>query len=85
MTASRYRRLFRSTVTCRLLRLRCDCVSCLTLVTMRAQQVVKLGAPYELRDVDVPKPGTNQLLLKTKCAGLCHTESVACAGPRHTV
>lgn len=43
---------------------------------MRAQQVVTLGAPYELRDVDVPKPGPGELLLKTQAAGLCHTDGM---------
>ena len=48
---------------------------------MRAQQVVELGKPYELRDVEVPKPGEGELLLRSKASGLCHTDGmVRCDG-----
>ncbi|KAK3075238.1 hypothetical protein LTR53_001602 [Teratosphaeriaceae sp. CCFEE 6253] len=42
--------------------------------TMRALQLLKYKSPLEVREVPVPTPGDNDLLLKMGAAGWCHTD-----------
>ncbi|KAF2652209.1 alcohol dehydrogenase GroES-like domain-containing protein [Lophiostoma macrostomum CBS 122681] len=42
--------------------------------TMRACQLVGFHQKYEIRDIPVPIPGPNDLLIKTGAAGFCHTD-----------
>ncbi|KAI1740607.1 GroES-like protein [Xylaria scruposa] len=47
---------------------------------MRALQVTKFNAPYELRSIPVPKPGPHDLLVKVAVASYCHTDGMVAAG-----
>ncbi|KAI1328548.1 GroES-like protein [Xylariaceae sp. FL0255] len=47
---------------------------------MRALQVVKFNAPYELRTIPVPKPGPHDLLVKVAVASYCHTDAMVARG-----
>ena len=47
---------------------------------MKAAVVTKLGEPLEILDVDVPKPGPDQVLVKIEASGLCHTDIHAAHG-----
>jgi len=49
--------------------------SYLTLImsTMRAARVTEFKKPYEIEEIEIPKPKANQLLVKTGAAGFCHT------------
>lgn len=42
--------------------------------TMKAAQVVKHGAPLQMKDVPVPTPGDGEVLIKVECTGVCHTD-----------
>jgi propanol-preferring alcohol dehydrogenase len=48
---------------------------------MRAAVVPSLGAPLEIRDVEVPAPGEGRILVKIEASGLCHTDIRAGTGP----
>ena len=39
--------------------------------------IAKYKAKYEIRDIPVPTPGENDLLVKVGAAGFCHTELVS--------
>ncbi len=41
--------------------------------TMRAARVTEFKKPYEIEEIEIPKPKANQLLVKTGAAGFCHT------------
>ena len=47
---------------------------------MRAAVVPELGAPLEIRQVDVPEPGPGQVVVKIEASGLCHTDIHAARG-----
>ncbi|KAI1819178.1 GroES-like protein [Xylaria intraflava] len=47
---------------------------------MRALQITKLNAPYEIRTIPVPKPGPHDLLVKVAVASYCHTDAMIVAG-----
>lgn len=42
--------------------------------TMKAAMVVKHGAPLEMKEVPVPKPGDGEVLIQIECSGVCHTD-----------
>ena len=42
--------------------------------TMTAYQLVEWGAPPEFREVDVPTPGPDEVLIKVAGVGLCHSD-----------
>lgn len=44
---------------------------------MKAIQIKEFNAPYELSEVDVPKPKSYQILVKIKAGGFCHTDCMA--------
>jgi len=41
---------------------------------MKALQYTTIGAPPEIREIDIPKPGPGQLLLKVTASGVCHSD-----------
>jgi alcohol dehydrogenase, propanol-preferring len=47
---------------------------------MKAAVVPQLGAPLEIRDVEVPEPGPGQVLVRIEACGLCHTDIHAARG-----
>jgi propanol-preferring alcohol dehydrogenase len=47
---------------------------------MKAAVVPALGSPLEIREVPVPEPGTDQVLVRIESAGLCHTDIHAARG-----
>ena len=48
--------------------------------TMRAARVEELGKPLVIRDLEIPKPGAGQVLIKTEACGVCHTDLHAMKG-----
>jgi Zn-dependent alcohol dehydrogenase len=42
--------------------------------TMTAYQLVEWGAPPEFRDVEVPTPAADEVLIKVAGVGLCHSD-----------
>jgi propanol-preferring alcohol dehydrogenase len=52
---------------------------------MRAVQLVRWQAPPELREVDVPKPGAGEVLVKIAAAGLCHSDLHVMGWPEGTL
>ena len=47
---------------------------------MREAVVTKLGAPLEIREVPVPKPGTGRVRVRLEASGICHTDIHAAHG-----
>jgi propanol-preferring alcohol dehydrogenase len=47
---------------------------------MKAAVVPQLGAPLEIREVEVPEPGPGQVLVRIEACGLCHTDIHAARG-----
>lgn len=48
--------------------------------TMKAAVVTKLGRPLEIREVDVPRIGPGQVLVRVRASGVCHTDLHAAEG-----
>jgi len=48
--------------------------------TMKAVQVSKAGAPFELVDRDIPEPGPGQIRIKVEACGVCHSDAMVKAG-----
>lgn len=47
---------------------------------MKAVQLTQVGRPLELREIPVPKPGPDDVLVKIKAAGICHSDGHYRAG-----
>ncbi len=47
---------------------------------MKAVRLVKIGQPLELHDIPVPEVGTQDVLVKVKAAGICHSDAHYRAG-----
>ncbi|QEA40665.1 alcohol dehydrogenase AdhP [Pistricoccus aurantiacus] len=47
---------------------------------MKAAVVTSFGQPLEIREVDVPRPGKGEVLVKIAAAGVCHTDLHAAHG-----
>jgi propanol-preferring alcohol dehydrogenase len=47
---------------------------------MQAAFVEAFGKPLVLKEVDIPTPGTGQVLVKTEACGVCHTDLHAANG-----
>jgi alcohol dehydrogenase/propanol-preferring alcohol dehydrogenase len=43
---------------------------------MRAAQVPRPGAPFEIVERDIPQPGPGAVLIKVQACGVCHSDSV---------
>ena len=41
---------------------------------MKAYQVVENGKPLEERELDMPTPSGNEVVLKTVACGVCHSD-----------
>jgi propanol-preferring alcohol dehydrogenase len=48
--------------------------------TMQAAQVAQFGQPLVFKDLPVPTPGPNEILVKTEACGVCHTDLHAANG-----
>src|SRR5688572_14602464 len=48
--------------------------------TMRAMQVSKPNAPFELVEREVPTPGPRQVRVKVEACGVCHTDVLVKSG-----
>jgi alcohol dehydrogenase, propanol-preferring len=48
--------------------------------TMHAAIVEQFGKPLIFRELDIPTPGTGQILVKTEACGVCHTDLHAATG-----
>lgn len=48
--------------------------------TMKAAVVTQLGNPLEIREVDIPKIGPGQVLVRVRASGVCHTDLHAAEG-----
>ncbi len=48
---------------------------------MRAAIVPAIGERWELRDIEVPKPGPDEVLIKIAASGLCYTDVHFTNGP----
>jgi D-arabinose 1-dehydrogenase-like Zn-dependent alcohol dehydrogenase len=44
--------------------------------TMKAVQVSKAGAPFELVEREVPEPGPGQIRIKVEACGVCHSDAM---------
>ncbi|TFB11338.1 alcohol dehydrogenase [Candidatus Marinimicrobia bacterium MT.SAG.3] len=42
---------------------------------MKSIQLINLGQPLELREVDIPEIGSRDLLVAVKAAGICHSDA----------
>ena len=47
------------------------------MATMRAIEVRKPGAPFELVERERPKPGYGEVLVGVQACGVCHSDSIA--------
>ena len=47
---------------------------------MQAAQVEQFGQPLVLKEIDLPTPGADQILVKTEACGVCHTDLHAASG-----
>lgn len=43
--------------------------------TMRAIQIVEIGGPLEEREIPVPRVGEQDVLVRVKAAGICHSDA----------
>jgi D-arabinose 1-dehydrogenase-like Zn-dependent alcohol dehydrogenase len=46
------------------------------MAKMRAVQVPKPGAPFELVEREIPEPGSGQVRIKVEACGVCHSDAV---------
>ena len=44
---------------------------------MKAVQVTKAGAPFEVVERDLPEPGDRQVRIKVEACGICHSDALA--------
>lgn len=42
--------------------------------TMKAVQLIRIGAPLKMREIPVPDPGPYEVLVRVKAAGICHSD-----------
>src|SRR5436190_7564964 len=47
---------------------------------MKAVQLIKPGRPLELREIPIPEPGSHDVLVRVKAAGICHSDAHYRAG-----
>src|ERR1700676_758118 len=44
------------------------------IAPMKAAQVPKPGADFEIVEREIPKPGTGEVLIKVQACGVCHSD-----------
>lgn len=47
---------------------------------MKAIRLIKIGSPLELQEIEIPKLGRHDVLLRIKAAGICHSDAHYRAG-----
>jgi D-arabinose 1-dehydrogenase-like Zn-dependent alcohol dehydrogenase len=50
------------------------------MAKMKAVQVQKAKGPLELVELDIPEPGPDQVRIKVKACGICHSDSITKEG-----
>ena len=50
------------------------------IAPMKAAQVPKPGADFEIVEREIPKPGAGQVLIKVQACGVCHSDSLTKEG-----
>jgi len=45
------------------------------MAKMRAVQVTRAGAPFEVVELDIPEPGRGQVRVKVEACGICHSDA----------
>lgn len=50
---------------------------------MKSIQLINVGQPLELREVDIPEIGSRDLLVAVKAAGICHSDAHYRSGTTH--
>jgi D-arabinose 1-dehydrogenase-like Zn-dependent alcohol dehydrogenase len=45
------------------------------MAKMKAAQIAKPGADFEIVERDIPKPGSRQVLIRVQACGICHSDS----------
>jgi D-arabinose 1-dehydrogenase-like Zn-dependent alcohol dehydrogenase len=48
--------------------------------TMKAAQISKPGAAFEVVERDIPKPGAGQVRIKVQACGICHSDALTVEG-----
>src|SRR6516162_1419816 len=51
-----------------------DFMATITVATMKAAQVSKGGAEFEVVERDIPEPGAGQVRIKVQACGVCHSD-----------
>ena len=46
------------------------------MATMRAVQVTRAGAPFELVEREIPEPAPGQVRVKVEACGVCHSDAM---------
>ncbi|MDQ3808179.1 MAG: alcohol dehydrogenase catalytic domain-containing protein, partial [Thermoproteota archaeon] len=41
---------------------------------MKAARIIKTKEPLEIKDVNIPKPKSDQVLVRVESAGVCHSD-----------
>ena len=60
------------------------CLKMAVVKTMKAVQIQKFNAPYDVSQVEVPRPKPYQVLVRIKAAGFCHTDLMALNNEFHS-
>src|SRR5438552_17089852 len=51
---------------------------------MKAIRLIKVDSPLELHEIEIPRLGSHDVLLRIKAAGICHSDAHYRAGISHT-
>jgi propanol-preferring alcohol dehydrogenase len=51
---------------------------------MKAAVLTEYGAPLEIKQVSIPQPGPNDVLIKMIACGVCHSDLHAARGGKFT-
>jgi D-arabinose 1-dehydrogenase-like Zn-dependent alcohol dehydrogenase len=47
---------------------------------MRAAQIARPGAPFEIVERDIPQPGAGAVRIKVQACGVCHSDTITKQG-----
>jgi len=50
------------------------------IAPMKAAQIPKPGADFEIVEREIPKPGAGQVLIKVQACGVCHSDMLTKEG-----